>query len=200
MRVTVRDWLEPSERLWPDASSGPWEIRLTWSEGPDGSVGCTGLALSLRAGADHDVVTSTLLRDVPVARLVAEARRERYSRAGGDLVEAFEDGQEIDVSEGFIAGLKASASAWTDQPRGRRMELGSEHFREVAQVYSAAVAAGAPPLLAVETRWTVSRPTASRWVRAARDAALLPATERGVAKGNGPLSRPTAAPKKRSIR
>jgi hypothetical protein len=200
VRVTVRDWLEPSTCLWPDGMSGPWEVRLTWSEGPDGSVGCSGLALSLRAGADYEVVTSTLLRELPVARLVAQARREQYARAGGDLVEAFEDGQEIDLSEGFIEGLKAAASAWADRPQGRRTELGAEHFGEVAQVYSAAASAGAPPLLAVETRWTVSRPTASRWVRAARDAGLLPPTERGVARGNGPLAQRKSESKKEGTR
>lgn len=188
MRTIMRAWLEPSVRSWPDEQVGPWEVVISWREGVGGAVVCTGLALSLRQGAPVAAVTSTLVRALPVAALIAAARRERFAEAGGHLVEAVAEGQVVDVSAKLLDGLTTASQAWSAVPTGRRRELGPQHFRDVAAEYSKAENTGSPPLMAVEKRWTVSRPTASRWVKEARDLGLLPPTMRGVARGNGPLA------------
>ena len=54
-----------------------------------------------------------------------------------------------------------------------------EHFNLVADTYRAATSA---PLRAIQAKWSVSRPTASNWVRTARERGLLGwPSRRGVA-------------------
>jgi len=87
------------------------------------------------------------------------------------------------------------------QPALRRpgQPLTAGHLDEVADIYRAAVDCGEPPLPAIARRWRVKRPTASRWVRAARDHGLLGWPERrGVAGAEAPTSpidRHSAPPK-----
>jgi hypothetical protein len=48
-----------------------------------------------------------------------------------------------------------------------------EHFMQVAQEYWQAEADGRPPRQAISERWSVSKVTASRWLRRARELAYL---------------------------
>jgi antitoxin (DNA-binding transcriptional repressor) of toxin-antitoxin stability system len=132
-------------------------------------------------------VTASLVRTLPVARIVAAAREERFERAGGRFAEAYDSGQDIDVDPGIVDSARAAAEPWAERRPGRPVKLDDSHYREVAQVYSSALAAGKSPLVAIERQWPVTRPTVSRWVAAARSAGLLPPTSRGRARGNGPI-------------
>jgi hypothetical protein len=68
--------------------------------------------------------------------------------------------------------------------RGRPRIYDIDHFREVAQVYSEAEWFDQHPTKAVAHRWTVGRSTAAKWVsRARHEFDLLPATEKGQARG-----------------
>lgn len=193
--AVVTDWLEPSVLRWPDERDGPWEITLTWREN-EGDVYCAGLAMRLMDDAAPQPITASLLRAVPVARVVSRARRERWEAEGGAFLQAIEDGVEIrafnelGVEEEFYISdrerqeLKRSVQPWSERRPGRPKELDVRHYRSVAREYSTALAAGRAPLQAVQDRWTVSRPTASRWVASARELGLLPRTERGKARGD----------------
>lgn len=182
MKVVVRDELEPWIGRWPDRERGPWQVTLTW-RWSEGRAECSGFALS-PVDETCDPISATLLRQVPVMRLVADARRERFEDAGGALLEALDDGQDIDVGPGLVESLRTHSASWESRRPGRPATLGREHYSDVAEVYSAAHAVGAPPLVAVQKRWHVARPTASRWVAAARSLNLLPATDKGRARGN----------------
>lgn len=185
----MRDWLEPSKVLWPNNKTGPWVVTLNWRE-DEGSTVCTGLSLALVPERKAQPVTASLVRKLPVAGIIAAARAERFAAEGGQLAEAYADGQDLDVTAHFIARLAANAEPWAERGPRRSTNLGPSRWREVAHVYSTALLAGQPPLVAVEATWHVSRPTASRWVKAARDAHLLPPTDRGRARGNGTLGDP----------
>lgn len=185
MKVTMTDILAPWSVRWPDVQAGPWLVSLTWRWAGDRAE-CAGF--SIIATDEHaEPLSATLVRSVPVMQLVRRARRERYESHGGGLLEAVDDGQDVDISQQFVEHLRREAASWRSRRPGRPVELGREHYAEVARVYSAAHAAGTPPLVAVQDRWHTSRPTASRWVAAARAEGLLPPTDRGRARGNGEL-------------
>lgn len=191
----VEDWLAPSVVRWPDAVLGPWAVTLRWRAAGDRAE-CAGIGLDAVDADLAEPVSSTLLRTLPLARLIATARQDRYREAGGDIVDALTDGAEVDVGIGLADAIRVSSRPWTQQRDGRPLQLDQEFYQQVAQTYSQALAAGDRPLLAVIERWTTSRPTASRWVAAARAAGLLPATERGIPKGNDfPLNNTTTKEK-----
>jgi hypothetical protein len=192
----MRDWLAPSELSWPDDDTGPWKVKLDWRESA-GEVYCAGLAIQPLGDAPSQPITASLMRAIPVGQLVARARRQRWELEGGALLEAVNRGVEMRyvsddgepeedfyLSDSARSELEGAVLPWAERRRGRPKHLDGAHFREVARTYSAALASGQPPLRAIQSRWTVSKPTASRWVASAREAGLLPPTERGRARGD----------------
>ena len=64
--------------------------------------------------------------------------------------------------------------------RGPRQELGEEHLRTVARIYTEAHKRGEHPTAAVRAAWFPVHPnTAAKWVVLARKAGFLPPTTRG---------------------
>ena len=183
MRFVMEDWLAPSVMRWPDPESGPWEVTLRWRAAGDRAE-CCGLSVDSMGGTATASVTATLMRSLPVAGLIASARQQRYRRAGGDVLEALADGQDLDVSPGLAEQFANASEPWTAKRNGRPVHLDRTFYRQVAEAYSLALASGRNPLMEVMDRWTTSRPTASRWVAAARAEGLLPPTERGRPRGN----------------
>lgn len=183
MKFVMEDWLAPSALRWPDAEEGPWEVTLRWRAAGDRAE-CCGLSVEPVDGATTEPVTATLMRSLPVAGLIATARQQRFLRAGGDVLDALADGQDLDVSPGLAEQLDNASKSWKAQHDGRPAHLDRAFYTQVAGAYSLALASGSNPLVAVMDRWTTSRPTASRWVAAARADGLLPPTERGRPRGN----------------
>lgn len=95
------------------------------------------------------VINSSKLRTLPLARL----RNAAFALRRMDL-------------DKVVAAL---------QPAVRKpgQPLPPGHLEGVADVYRMAVEASEPPLPAIMRRWRVTRPTASRWVRSARDSGIL---------------------------
>ncbi|BEP13274.1 hypothetical protein acdb102_15850 [Acidothermaceae bacterium B102] len=185
MKATVRDWLEPSEVLWPDPSNGPWSVELAWAE-HDGRAACVGVSLSLvKPAAVHAVVNATLWRSLPIGTVIADARRLRFDATGGVLAGELSDNPDPDGT--WRDHFRRTSAPWAEAQPGRPVDLQADHYRAVAAIYSTAHAEGRPPLQAVSAHWSCSRPTASRWVARARELELLPATERGRARGNAEL-------------
>jgi len=182
MRVVMEDWLAPWSTGWPDPGAGPWVVTLRWRAAGDRAE-CIGLDLQPVNPEVAEPMTATLMRSLPVAGLIARARQERYEKAGGSLADAVADGQVVDVGPGLVDQLVAASQPWEQPRKGRPVDLTPDFYAEVAEVYSAALLAGTAPLRAVEQRWTTSRPTASRWVAAARRLGLLPETQKGRARG-----------------
>ncbi len=186
LKYTVQDELAPSLLSWPDPDTGPWQVTLSWRWSED-RVECVGFCLQPLDALSVEPLTASLLRSIPVMRLVTQARRERYDASGGEIVETIDGGGDLPIGESLAASLREQSDSWSERRPGRPVELGPQHYREVAKVYSSAHASGGAPLVAVQEHWHVSRPTASRWVAEARAQELLPATGRGRAKGNAGL-------------
>jgi hypothetical protein len=182
VKFVVEDWLVPWTVQWPDKSTGPWTVTLRWRADRD-RVECIGLDVQAMDPTSSETVTATLMRALPVARLIAQARQERYEEAGGSVMEAVAAGEDLDVGSGLIEQIEDEATPWRPPRAGRPVDLTPDFYAQVADVYSLALLSGTAPLRAVERQWTTSRPTASRWVAAARKLGLLPETQKGRAKG-----------------
>lgn len=135
----------------------PWRVAVIWRgtrwDRPV-PTSITLTALKPEHDGERGEVTSTLLRQVPVGRLLAEMRPQ--------------PAEPNEVPEA--------------QRTGRRPEHGPEHYRTVAEIYRAALAAGNAPVQAVAEHFNASPQTARRWVHLARNRhSLLPPVRRGQA-------------------
>jgi hypothetical protein len=133
----------------------------------------------------HGVVTSSLLRSLPLGSILEDALR---SAAGSVAVVAddlrevgrpFWEGPEADeLRDRFRAGQTSG--------RGGRPRLyDAEHWSEVAKVYTEAWRSTderrRAPTRAVAEHFTVAKSTAAKWVARCRDLGLLPPTSKGRA-------------------
>jgi hypothetical protein len=123
----------------------------------DGRPECVELRCRQRPGGPP--VSSERLRQVALRRYLRESTRLYSDLVLPELVQATGTGDEL---------ILARAE---QESRRRAQPITDEHLAEVAEVYSAA---GSKPTQAVLHRFHVSRPTASRWVRLARDRGFLP--------------------------
>jgi hypothetical protein len=155
--------------------------------------------------AGGPALTGKLLREIPLARLMAQiveavAYEERAEpREAVDVLhelplEPDESGMvtawyPAHTREGGLDEVAdALAGSRSRQPR-RGMRLPDEHLEEVARVYREAHQRGAPPTGAVYDRWRkgkikISRSTAGRWVAEARRRGIM-----GEALGTRPGER-----------
>lgn len=95
-------------------------------------------------------VTSRSLRTVPIQRFMQGARQAHQRQLQNSAEHA------------EIVPPPTGSRSWPD-----------EHFMQVAQEYWQAEAGGRPPRQAISERWKVSKVTASRWLRKARELGYL---------------------------
>ena len=184
----MKDWLEPSVIRWPEQDLGPWEITLRWRS-VDDETECSGLTIDPVESNTAGSVTGTLLRSIPVAALVADARQARYAENRGEIFQAVATAI---LRESDIGAARSEDAERSDQVThrvknrdGRSLYGGSlTHYTDVAKTYSVAIDCKMPPLVAVAEHWATSRSTAARWVATARAEGLLPPTAPGRPKGN----------------
>jgi hypothetical protein len=170
---------------WHDRSGRRFEVGLHLVE-MDNRLECVGLSVSR---PDHDVVVNgTLLREIPVERLVAKA------------VAILND---IDVALSFGPGQPLNWAEMDDEWRARRTEAfrseaeqearvrkvvadstaprrryPADHLEQVARVYLDSAPDG-EPTKAVAARFKVKRSAAAKWVAKCRQQGLLPPTTKG---------------------
>jgi hypothetical protein len=153
-------------------------LRFAWV---DGRAEC----VALEVGADLDdpdepepkPLTTTNLRGIRLPKLVEQAARV-YRETVIEAVKArgfLNTDAPTATDERALAALRewgraerSVAEAPPRSRRGGRPPRGPEHLREVAEAYAAAYKAGDRPTKAVADKWTVSRPTAAKWVAQAR--------------------------------
>jgi len=112
-------------------------------------------------------VTTTLLQKIPVGELISRSRKSSLivAEAGGvhDLSAPVPETRP-DLTDRFGIGKR--------RPR-RGKPLTDRHLKAVAAEYRAAVASGDQPAKRICEVAMVERPTAARWIRAARDRGFL---------------------------
>ncbi len=127
---------------------GPWQYHVDVAS-IEGVLGVIHLCVKQKhfipSGLETPI-TSKGLRTVPVGRFL-HAAREALRRQHGE---------------------PAAHPVETAPPPGSR-KWPAEHYLQVASEYWRAQAAGLPPRQAIAARWNVSKVTASRWLRRARE-------------------------------
>lgn len=149
------------KRNWPDPKKGPWLLTMSFALS-DVGVECFSLAMEpvdpgKRQGM---IVTTRLLREIPIRRFAREYAEETAERFGSD----------------DLLGWAAERAART------KRDLTIAHYRRVAAIYSAATARGDPPTRAVAEELGIKPQLAATWVKRARQHGVLaPATGQGKA-------------------
>jgi hypothetical protein len=174
----------PPHLLWPDAQHGPWVIHLMWAPIGDRDE-CVGLEIRSYREREGDrawppglptwdqgpaILTTTTLRELPFASIVADLRRER--QAGHADFTAWLAAQPEYQSEADQASLRRLRSRGS----GRRT---AAELAKVAQVYRHAWKTNGRPTQAVAKHFHITPSAAAKRVARARQAGYLPLTTRG---------------------
>jgi hypothetical protein len=134
------------------------EIRVAVIEG---QPRCADLRLQMRPGGSP--VSSENLRKIPLARYVRESPRLYAVRADFD-----ENGEVMFLASTGVEDFTPLDRAARQRPR---RAMTPDLLRDVARVY---LEAESKPTQAVMRRFSLSRPTAGRWVGLARKGGFIP--------------------------
>ena len=184
--------------LWPDRKTGPWWVKVWWrvQRGVPTPVG-----FSITSWVDEKSTEWS----GPHNALPWETEDVELPKIDGQFIRALPMGNLLDVARKQLAdflNLHSTREPEADWPQewveslrkwqaelvpereavnsGRRgRDLGDAHYREVAEVYAAALQAGESPTKAVLEHFTVSKSAAAKKVARARDRGFLPKTSRG---------------------
>jgi hypothetical protein len=169
--------------LWPDERTGPWLIVVTWAD-IEGRIEPVGLDLRSYREREGDkawprvlptwdqgpsILATTTLRELPIATIVADLRRERRA-AHAEFTDwlAAQPEWQSDADKAAVERL-----------RGAGTRRSAAHLAEVARVYQHAWDTGQAPTRAVAEHFTISQSAAAKRVSRARQAGYLPITTRG---------------------
>ncbi|HWC35809.1 MAG TPA: hypothetical protein VG650_13410 [Mycobacteriales bacterium] len=193
-----------TELMWPDPEIGPWLIQIWWraQHGVPTPVG-----ISLRGWITDDEnevsglhnhlplhnenvafprIDGVLVRSLPVGALLRDSLDQLTTQLEHlDHRRLAEDPDQADWPEEWVttlqrrwASTKSIRDAIEHGPRGR--DLGDDHYREVADVYAAALQSGSKsPTAEVAKHFTVEKSSAAKKVARARQRGFLPPTTRG---------------------
>lgn len=160
----------------------------------NGRAICDGLQLERRPGGLP--FSGTMLRRIPLAEYLRQAVDEAgyavfsTTDPSAGITITWDDGERFPIKTEPIDGQHVAASiggmTYTADYKSAAREprvglLNDETLDEVADVYRRAHARHQPPTRAVMDEWHVSRSTASRWIRRAREAGRLGAARPRVA-------------------
>lgn len=201
--------------MWPDPKKGPWWIHVWWriQYGVPTPVGISLRSWITNQESEfsgnhnrlpYDTddaelphVDGRLMRELPMGALIDASRALLGEGLRHDLWATYDNPQFLAEGlakgmgpqfPGVLAHLRESVAedlAAVEGPKHGR-DLGNDHYREVAQVYAAAVQAGEPPTVAVAEHFTVEKSSAAKKVARARQRGFLPPTTKGRI---GPLSK-----------
>jgi len=160
---------------WP-GPPGPWLMRFGFAE-VRGRVECVSILVEPGTIPPSEALTRQLLRAIPFAAMVNEIREE----PDGDLrrLVGLRGWSSLGTLRKHGLGLLATREAARARGRPR---LDQTLIREVAQVYLDPQY-GRAPTAAVARHFHVSRSTAAKWVRRARDHELIAPTTPGRVSG-----------------
>lgn len=188
VRYTVERAFPPVDRLWPDETAGPWRLRID-IEMIDGRP--EPFAISLRPVREEDptALRASELRTLRLAEIThshLDAHRNSLEDRLGSLTEAMQEDPDLanevptsmlDEWQGNVENLDAAR-----RKPGRPVEVTDDDYRKVAEIYRQALANGQPVLETIAGQLFISKDTAAKRIRTARDRGYLPPTSRGKAR------------------
>ncbi len=158
---------------------GAWAVEIRFEEIAD-RLEPVSLRISPAPGRRVRAITTTAVRRLNVATLIAQARAELL-RAGAGRARLDEDAARAEVERRLARSTG-------------RLRLDADHWIQVARVYTEARGAGAWPTRAVEQAFGVSYSRAAKYVNRARELGLLTKAGKGKASGTVHLAETPAAP------
>jgi hypothetical protein len=179
----------PFTTPWPQGTDD-YVVTLNVGE-VNGRLECT--SVTVRAAREGYVVSSSTLREIPVARLLSEYLRQlRLDVAAarvpsGPIDVVLPDGTSRPATPDEQRGTDefwAQARQWADALAPILEKSGRyppEHWEHVAEIYRAAARWQRNPTAVVGEHYGVSRSAAANWVSRARDRGLLPPGRTGRA-------------------
>lgn len=190
-----------TELMWPDATRGPWWVKVWWrvQHGVPTPVGMSVKSWveqeESRASGPHNHLPladedqmlprldSQLVRSLPIGSIVDACRAQLVATMNRESAPDWPDEWKQSMTQ-WRDATATERDALNNKRTGR--DLGDDHYREVATVYARAVHAGEPPTKAVADHFTVEKSSAAKKVSRARDRGFLPQTTRGRV---GPLTK-----------
>lgn len=163
---------------WPDRLQGPWRLDVRWRE-VDGRLECNGLEIQPLEDRGGMILTAATLRSIPLGSIIDELWRRRAAALAHDAGLPAPDAS----SDTYVPVFSR-----VEQPRprvGRPPKYDTEHYQNVARVYSTAFAARRSPVKAVAEAYGVKHSAAAKWVSVARGRGFLPPTNAGKARSSG---------------
>lgn len=169
--ITVLHWEDIDGRpevvgieVWARHPEGYYDAREIDPAGLRGSDGERVFSLE---GQEPVPISGTVLKGLHLPAVINDDRR---------LLSVSQHAEEVPLAE------RRPTAPPEAKPRPSRRPLTREHYEAVVAIYRTAFNAGKDPVRAVERRWSVSYPTAARWIGKARNELnLLPKTQPGRA-------------------
>lgn len=188
--------LDRSEVRWPDSRRGPWTIRIHWASVGDRPE-CVGLELWKGCGEDDGSISPLPgtspgrieagdLRRIPLGQVIADerakkAKDEARGRHQAAAIRSKMADEELEDPERQIVArwleTVADLPPYFDKRVGGRYP--ADHWRNVAEVYSAAWRGGRNPTEAVAEAFGLPYSTAAKHVARARAEGHLGRVSRG---------------------
>jgi hypothetical protein len=142
------------------------EVTLHMRTADDGVIRCERLEITPPAG---ERITAVTLRALPIGFLIKEAA---VNGSAPGIIDA-PDGSKYTLPGGEPTAEQAPEIEAKTGGRPPGYPIDDDGLRRVADTYRAALKLGEPPTQRVKREHHVSRTTASRWIRRARDAGHL---------------------------
>ena len=163
----------------PDPSHGPWVVEIDFGL-LRGRIECVGFAMRASGGEPAEPMTTALLRQVPLGKLISRARDDfdddLFALVKPMLPRGF--GQTLNA----LRDVGLGPLAVEHKGPGRKPKQRS-HFEEVTKIY---LLGQDSPTKAVSEHFHVSRSTAANWVRTARGYGFIAPTSQGRKSGLPP--------------
>lgn len=161
------------------AGDGPFDWSI-WVQVVDGKVECLAICARSPDGLHPRPITAEGFRRLPLGRLTYEAVMV-VSRPHDEIPKLNQRWPSVEAARRERAEVAATFKRAKRSPRDRR-PITADLLREVAEVYRANLASGAPTR-AVAEELNYSRASAGRLVMQAREKGFLPVTEPRKARG-----------------
>lgn len=176
------------ERLWPDAERGPWVLRID-IQVIDGRPEPYALSLSPVDSKQPAPLRAATLRELRLSEIThshLDSERDALASRLDSLKAAMEEDLDLanEVPTSMLKEWQGELDDLASAQRrpGRPVEVTEANYREVADIYRAALASGQPVIRTIATRLVISEATAAKRIRNARKLGYLPPTSRGKAR------------------
>lgn len=202
--------LGSKDLLWRDPDGGDWLVQVHLAA-IDGRAECVGIEFRSfgetqlerwihdelpEKGESTGVVSASLIRTLPVGRLISEAKQTaiRHAELTANPQPLSEETRELERRSGVEGALDAFLASRAIRARAAvlpALRAGRPPIYDPAEIAEVYLRGGAAPTLAVAEHFHISRSAAAKRVARARESGFLDKTTQGKTSGRRLASSPT---------